>query len=137
MNICHLESFQSSHRRMSFLPAIPEPHPVIRRQKISRGDSFTQLYMRLKVNSRVSKRQLSMVLCTRKNAPTPPCSPSKRRVCVYANGKFNLVECPARQGKEKGDLKCVCRPASKQKGKKRPSRPSCEFYTVLDILHSW
>ena len=120
---------------MSFLPPVPEPHPVIRRQKISRGDSFTQLYMRLKVNSRVSKRQLSMVLCTRNNAPTPPCSPSKRRVCVYANGKFTLVECPSRQGREKNDLKCSCRPASKQKGKKRAAQLSCKLqfnlFTVI------
>jgi len=118
------DSFLVERTRMSFLPPVPDPHPVIRRQKISRGDSFTQLFLRFKVNSRISKRQRSFFLCTRQNAPTPPCTPSKRRVCVYSNGRFTLVECPSRQGKDRGDLKCTCRPASKQKNKKRVTYPS-------------
>ena len=91
---------------------------MINRQKITRVDAFTQLYTRLKVASHYSDRRLAMLLCTRSNAPKPPCTSYKRRVCVMVNGKLSLFQCPSRgiksRTKDSADgLKCVCKPKPK------------------------
>lgn len=117
--LLNVASFFLSYRRMSFLPSPPVPHPVIQRQKISRVDPFTQLYMRLKVNSRLPKRHLPTILCRRKKAPMPPCTSSKRRVCVFAAGKYKIVECPSTSWKSRSDLKCTCKSGSKQKSSRK------------------
>eukprot|EP00112_Aurelia_sp_Birch-Aquarium-sp1_P006412 Seg1709.2 transcript_id=Seg1709.2/GoldUCD/mRNA.D3Y31 product="Extracellular sulfatase Sulf-1" protein_id=Seg1709.2/GoldUCD/D3Y31 len=112
------DTFLVERTRMNLLPFLPDSHPVINRQKITRVDAFTQLYTRLKVASHIPDRRLAMLLCTRSNAPKPPCTSYKRRICVMANGKFSLVECPARAVKSRtkdaaSGLKCVCKPKPK------------------------
>ena len=103
---------------MSLLPFLPNPHPVINRQKITRVDAFTQLYTRLKVASHYSDKRLAMLLCTRSMAPKPPCTLHKKQVCAMVNGKLSLVQCPARgiksQTKDsRNGLKCMCKPKPK------------------------